>query len=196
MLSFFSSYLYQVYQIQYNKNILHYDGVTKEQFSSIFLKTDDRFSWMLHFKEQFIDSNFLKIGTQYLSELGDWNGSSKSNKKILLNFETSDPIFSLKIDSLEENNKLAFRFKGEMMLTMSESNPSFEVTFYKGGEEVKKDYQYIGNRINHLNKWEAFKKDFIPQIKNNDVDSIQIRLTKGYPITYIKNIEVQQFLER
>lgn len=196
MLSFFSSFLYQVYQIQYNKNILHYDGVTKEQFSSIFLKTDDRFSWMLHFNEQFIDSNFLKIGTQYLSELGDWNGSSKSNKKILLNFETSDPIYSIEMKNSRESKDIAFRFKGEMMLTMPQSNPSFEISFYKEGEEIKKEHQYIGNRINHLNNWENFEKDFIPQIKNNDVDSIQIRLTKGYPITYIKNIEVQQFLER
>lgn len=196
IVSCFGIYLYQVFQIQYNKNVLHYDGVTKEQFSKIFLKTDNRFSWMLHFKEQHIEGDYIKINSFHLYQLNKWSDTLKTNKEMILDFETSDPIFSLKINNSEENNKLAFRFKGEMMLTMPESNPSFEVTFYKGGEEVKKDYQYIGNRINHLNKWEAFQKDFIPGIKNNDVDSIRFQMTKGYPLTYIKNIEVQQFLKR
>jgi hypothetical protein len=196
VVSFFCSYLYQVYQIQYNKNILHYDGVTKEQFSSVFLKTDDRFSWMLHFEEQFIDSNYLKIESKYLSDLDDWTESAKLDKELVLTFETSDPMYLLKMKKSGKNKGLAFRFKGEMMLTMPQSNPSFEVTFYKAGEEIKKQFQYIGNRINNLNQWESFEKDFIPEIKENDIDSIQVRLTKGYPLTYIKNVEVQQFLER
>jgi hypothetical protein len=151
---------------------------------------------MLHFEEQYIDSNYLKIGSKYLSDLDHWTGSAKLDKELVLTFETSDPVYSLEMKKSVKNKGVAFRFKGEMMLTMPQSNPSFEVTFYKAGQEVKKQFQYLGNRINNLNQWGVFEKDFIPQIKENDIDSIQFRLTKGYPLTYIKNIEVQQFLER
>lgn len=189
-------YLYQVYQIQYNKNILHYDGVTKEEFLRIFIKTDDRFSWMLHFEEQIIDTKYDKIENYHLFKLNKWSKHFKTNQVFELNFDSYDPSFIILPNETIEKKRIAFRFKGKMRLTNQESNPEFILNFYKNGKMVKLVHQYIGNRIDHVNKWQNFEKDYIFEKPIILYDSIQVILTKGYPITYVKNIEVQQFLER
>jgi hypothetical protein len=196
VISYFGIYVYQIYQIQYNKNILHYDGVTKEQFTRVFLKTDDRFSWMLHFQEQSIGEEYKMIESYHLVMLDKWSKKLKTNQNFILNFDASDPTFMIYPCNNIENKEVAFRFKGEMLLTNQESNPEFLLTFYRQGKAKSRIHQYIGNRIDYLNKWQNFEKDLILNNEDLGFDSVQVILTKGYPLTYIKNIEVQQFLER
>lgn len=192
--SFSGIYIYQIYQIQYNKNILHYDGVTAEQFIRIFLKTDDRFSWMLHFEEQKIDRGFYKKHSFYLTGLNDWEVKMNRNE-FILDPNSADPSFTIyPIDNLKEK-RIAFKFKGYMQLTHPESNPEFYLLMYENGKEKNVIHQYIGNRIDDLNKFKYFEKDLILNKSDLDFDSIKVVLTKGAPLTHIKNIEVQQFLE-
>jgi len=142
-------YLYQVYQIQYNKNILHYDGVNKAQFSSVFMKTDDRFSWVLHLDKYSIPKDYKLVKKYYLNSLNKWGGQKVSSDELVLGFETPDPLFWIKPREVKLVGE-GFRFSGIMKLTNQESNPSFVLSFFKDGQNVNTEYQYIGNKIDNL----------------------------------------------
>ena len=152
--------------------------------------------WMLHFEEQSIGEEYKMIESYHLVKLDKWSNKLKTNQNFILNFDTSDPTFMIYPCNNVENKEVAFRFKGGMLLTNQESNPEFLLTFFKSGKEKSIIHQYIGNRIDYLNKWQNFEKDLILNNKDLGFDSVQVILTKGYPLTHVKNIEVQQFLER
>lgn len=186
----FAIYLYQTFQIQYNLNIIHYDIMTKETFWRVFLKTDNRFSWMLFFPEQQIDNKRIKSGkTVYLNPHQlTWNSRPLKKEIGILTYETVDPIISFKPDFSVRNLSIGIRFRGEMYLENQQSNPSFQIQLYKSGKLIKKSDQLIGNRIDKLNVFQPFSKDYFEKMKYNSVDSIVILMTKGVPITKIKNI--------
>lgn len=183
-------YLYQTFQIQYNLNIIHYDEMKKETFWRVFLKTDNRFSWMLFFPDQKIESRRIKSEkTIYLNPQNQkWYSSSFKNQIGDFNYETPFPILKFVPDKKWRKAFIGMRFKGEMYLENQESNPAFQVSIYKSGKMIKKTDQLIGNRIDKLNVFQSFTKDYYEKMNYNSVDSIVILMTKGEPITKIKNI--------
>ncbi len=170
-------YFYQILQIQFNRNILHYDLMTKEKFWSIFLKTDSRFSWMTHYDEYQIKGK---------------------HKKEIVSFKPTE--FTMKYDNeikIESftpkkewfNSKLGVRFKGELFLTNPESNPNLKLTYFKNGQITKQIDLFIGNKIDELNEFYPFSKDFIDTTKYKNIDSLQFYIPHGYPIVKAKNLK-------
>lgn len=177
--AFCGIYMYQIYQIQFKKNILHYDLMTKEKYWSIFMKTDDRYAWMSHFDEQVIDEKLIKSKKTI----------SFSPIFSVLTYENQSPRITYITDSLWGTSKVGIRFKGEMLLTDQQSNPSFYLEFFDEGKSIKTVDQYIGNRIDELKVYYPFSKDYIGDFKYNEFDSVRVTLTKGIPITKIKQIQ-------
>ena len=177
LFSFFVVYFYQILQFQFNRNILHYDLMTKEKFWSIFLKTEKRYNWMSHFEDFHI------------------KGTNKSQvvrfkpKEFTMTFESKDPLISIKFPSNWYSNKLGVRFQGEFFLSNPESNPSLIMFFYKKGKVIKQIDQYFGNRIDELNEFYPFSKDYIDTTHYSNIDSVQLLLTRGYPITKAKDLK-------
>ncbi len=170
-------YFYQILQIQFNKNILHYDLMTKEKFWSIFLKTDNRFCWMTHFEEYHIIGNHPKNEIKFKPNL------------YTMTFESVDPIMTFIPHKNWSGNKIGVRIDGELYLTNPESNPCFVQFLYKGGKMIKQIDQIIGNRIDGLHQFYSFSKDYIDTIRYNEIDSIQFTMTKGYPNTKVKDLK-------
>ncbi len=170
-------YFYQILQIQFNRNILHYDLMTKEKFWNIFLKTDKRYSWMSHFEEFHIEG-------KHTSQIVNFKP-----KEFIMTFETNDPVISFKPSKKWLNTKFGLRFQGELYLTNPESNPSLKISYYQKGQIIKQVDQIIGNRINELNEFYSFSKDYIDTISYKDIDSVQLLLTRGYPITKAKDLK-------
>ena len=170
-------YFYQILQIQFNKNILHYDLMTKEKFWSIFLKTDNRFCWMSHFEEYHIHGNHPTVEIKVKPELYE------------MTFESVDPIITFKPNLNWANSKLGVKVEGELLLTNPESNPCFVQYLYKEGKVIKQIDQFIGNRIDGLHEFYSFSKDYIDTIRYKEIDSIHFILTKGYPNTKVKDLK-------
>jgi hypothetical protein len=170
-------YFYQILQIQFNKNILHYDLMTKEKFWSIFLKTDNRFCWMSHFEEYHIHGNHPKEVVRVKPNLYE------------MTFESVDPVKTFKPNLHWSNSKLGVKVEGELLLTNPESNPCFIQYLFKDGKIVKQIDQIIGNRIDGLHKFYSFSKEYIDTIRYKEIDSIQFTMTKGYPNTKVKDLK-------
>lgn len=182
---------YQILQIQYNLNIIRYDNMTDENYWNVFLKTDKRFSWMLYFKEYNITKDDIQDSqTLYFnSSTFSWVKNKTSNKKCVLNYENPDPQFFFHPNSSWGQYKIGVRLTGDMMLHNQESIPSFLISFYKNGINVKNEELLIGNRIDEIEKFLPYSKDYIGNYKYSMIDSIGVALHKGIPITEVKNMK-------
>ena len=169
-------YFYQILQCQFNRNILHYDRVSKDQFWDIFLKTDKRFSWMTHFQEYEIP------------KFDDFKIIRFVKNEIQLSVDVIDPSIVFIPTEKWRNSHIGLRFEGKMYLTNPESNPSFIIQFFKEGNCIKKSELYIGNKIDDLNVFNSFTKDYVDTLSYANLDSIKLILTKGMPVTKVKNI--------
>ena len=170
-------YFYQILQIQFNKNILHYDLMTKDKFWSIFLKTDNRFCWMTHFEE-------FEIKGKHKSQVVKFQPY-----EFTMSFESKVNNLIFKPQKDWSNTHFGLRFKGELFLTNPESNTCLKLSFFKNGLVIKQVDQFVGNRINELNEYYAFSKDYIDTIRYKYIDSIKLTIPNGYPIVKAKNLK-------
>lgn len=187
-------WVYQIFQIQFNWNIIHYNDMTAKTFWQVFLQTDERFSWVLHFKEYTIDEKTkLNQKQLHLQPDREWSDSKISSREIILKSITPDPKHIFIPDSTWNETSIGIELKGQMMISNPVSNPSFIVNLYRGGNVKRKQEIYIGNTINHLHEYVDFKKTYTTSTSYQSIDSIEVIMTKGAPVTGLKNIRCTFF---
>ncbi len=194
--TFAGIYFYQILQIQYNRNILHYDIMTKESFWRIFLKTDKRFSWMLHFKEDHISSSLIIHQKTLYFDYSPIKGKRinvSQSKEIVLKQDMIDPSILFVPDSSWINSNVGIRISGEMKISNPESNPAFEIRLFKDGKSTTMSPQFIGFDIDHVDQIQKFSRDFDYKKSYSTFDFITIRLLKGAPPTTVKDLKVDFF---
>lgn len=187
-------WVYQIFQIQFNLNIIHYNTMSKETFWQIFLQTDERFSWVLHFKNYKIENN-SKLDAQkvYLQSDLTWSTKQTASQSTLLQAISPDPRCIYVPDTNWNQTSFGMELSGKMMISNAISNPSFIVNLYKNGTVKHKKEIYIGNGLDHLNEFLDFKKEYKTSIHYNSIDSIEVIITKGAPATGLKNINCTFF---
>lgn len=187
-------WVYQIFQIQFNLNIIHYNIMTKETFWQIFLKTDKRMSWVLHFKEYKINEE-EKLDLEKINLLPnfDWSKNKKSAQKIILQSTTPDPKYVFIPPKKWNNTSFGIQMKGQMLITDPVSNPSLIINFYKNGKITKNKEIYIGNRLDHLNEYLDFSREYKTNFNYRHIDSIEVIMTKGAPITGLQNVSYTFF---
>ncbi len=183
-------YLYQIFQIQYNRNILHYDQVTKEEFWEIFLKTDKRFSWMLHYEQQkILPNSIIHSKSHYLNPRTlNWGKTPFPQEIGFFKFETKDPTIIFHPEKSWGNSIIGIKLNGGLNLSNPESSPSIRVNAYKSGNLINKVELFFGYKIVKLNCYLPFEISYNEGFEYSKIDSLEVILTKGYPITKIKNI--------
>ena len=183
-------YFYQILQIQFNLNIIHYDNMSAENYWDIFLKTDKRFSWMLHFKEYTIKKETIKRSQKFYLNTSNflWSKKMPTENEYVLKYEDADPQYFFHPELSWNTSKIGVRLAGKMMLHNPESNPSFSISLYKKGILVKNEEIYVGHRIEEIDEFSTFSADYIGDYKYSMIDSIGVTLHKGIPNTEIKNM--------
>lgn len=182
-------WIYQIFQIQFKMNIIHYDVMTKETFWHIFLKTDKRMSWVLHFKEYKINEHeILDCRKINLLPNFDWVENEKSSEKIVLKSTIPDPRYIFIPDPKWDNTTFGIQLKGQMMISDPVSNPSLIINIYNQGKISDNKEIFIGNQLDHLKEYLDFKREYKANINYQSIDSVEIIMTKGAPKTGIQNI--------
>ncbi len=182
-------YLFQINQIQYYKNILHYDDMNKADYWRTFLKTDNRFSWMLHLKTDTIeDQKIINKISYFLDQQSvSWDLSFKQHQSFLnLKYEVLNPELTI---SLKKKVKYGFRFKGELEIGNQDSNPAFSLLFYKNGNEIGWKHNYAGMLIDKRDTPQKFIMDYIVEANYRNADSVRIIFSKGVPYTAVRNLQ-------
>ncbi|MBI2257566.1 MAG: hypothetical protein HYU67_01555 [Flavobacteriia bacterium] len=191
----FAIFLYQIYQIQFNKDILHYEKMNSSNFWTPFLRTSSRFCWFVYFQDSSVPknlklentkkiyyNNFRKIWFQTPQQtnfdFGKKNEDLKIFKSILL--KDYDSGIGLKVSS-------------EHIIYNPDTNPGFVYLLYKEGLVKRKKNIFIGSRIKFCNKAQKithfvfFKNLF----KQNKYDSLVVYFTKNIPPSGIKNLQIE-----
>lgn len=181
-------YFYQILQIQFNLNILHYNKMSQENFWKVFLKTDERFSWVLHFKDDHIEENKIRKSDHFYFDKFSWDKTATSNKPFTLEVDMPDVSFVYHPEPTWKNSIAGIRIQGEMKISNENSNPCFVVNYYYKGLIVKNSNLFIGNTLDELNELLPFSKDHTPKLTYSKIDSIGITMLKGAPPTTIKNL--------
>lgn len=185
-------YYYQILQYQYNNDIIKYDNMSQADYWTIFLKTDDRFSWMLAFEEYSITKEKIINQKRYNFNPSKQNWTNKNPSKDSFSLIQDDPnlSFVFHIDSNWSDFKIGIRFSSEIKITNQASNPSIIYNFYKNGSIVKKQEQYIGNKIEEVNHFQFVSIDYLNSQPCSNYDSIDVILTKGIPTTDVRKLNV------
>lgn len=184
-------YLYQTNQIQYYKNILHYDDMSKADYWRTFLKTDNRFSWMLHLKVDTIEDQQIVNKKSYFldQQLISWNLNQKEYHSFLnLKYEVVNPEITM---PLKKEVQYGFRFTGELEIGNQDSNPAFSLLFYKDGNEIGWKHNYAGMLIDKRDTPQKFMMDYIVEANYRNADSVRIVFSKGVPYTAVRNIKFE-----
>ena len=186
-------WVYQIYQIQFNKIILHYDKMDKVNFWRIFLKTDMRFSWSAEFKDEKLPKSNIQFTKTYFGDFKSKSFSSNRKKLNSINFNTNlldDPTFVV-VNDFKSNNYFGLKIGLYVSIYQPESNPNIEVFYYYNGKEIKKSNAYIGYRIPNLNNLTPVKLEFYPRLKLSEIDSFSIKIGKGIIPTKYKDFTLK-----
>lgn len=166
-------WIYQIYQIQYNKVIIHYEKMDEANFWRCFLKTDSRFAWSADFKEQ-------KFPKQNYEVIKRYKINSTISKETQLNFK-----------SLNYNNQIGIDIQYDIKINKQESNPYCYAYYFSKGRKIKKSTAFLGYRIPELNQFSKVNVKFYPNIHFNQIDSIQIVTGVKIRPSYIKNLNIK-----
>lgn len=188
-----TSWMYQVYEFQMRNNILHYDDMTYEQFSYVFMKEDLRFGWIFHLtydtlpkklSAQPIHESFYSYGKPLRPGVTEFKGDDLSDNPVV--------AFSLKKYGLDTlSSFFAAKLQANVRILTSETNPNFWILYFKGDSILKQSNIYMGPRILEVDQWTPMKFDLDPKLRCTDFDSVRIVFLEGNSITKAKNFNAQ-----
>ncbi|MCE2743368.1 MAG: hypothetical protein LW701_07360 [Fluviicola sp.] len=189
ILSILFIYVYQIFQIQYNKNIIHYDLMDKENYWRIFMKTDMRYSWCAAFKDEKLPQKRLVSSKEY--NYSPISNSFHNKEEILENQTLLDPSFTFIPNENWTDNLIGISLTGAVTLTQQESNPSIDVFYYNNGKEIKKATALLGYRVPNLNESTKFHVEFNPRLYYKNIDSIHVNIGRGVQPTWYESIQLK-----
>lgn len=189
ILSILFIYVYQIFQIQYNKNIIHYDLMDKENYWRIFMKTDMRYSWCAAFKDEKLPQKRLISSKEY--NYSPISNSFHNKEEILENQTLLDPSFTFIPNENWTDNLIGISLTGAVTLTQQESNPSIDVFYYNNGKEIKKASALLGYRVPNLDESSKFQVEFNPRLYYKNIDSIHVNIGRGVQPTSYESIQLK-----
>lgn len=164
-------YLYQVFQIQYNQNIILYSGMNKTKFWKVFLKTDGRYSWMLLYEYEKLPQKKLEEIETINYKSGKWQVKSMKEIPFLIK-ERKDEIVLI---NTGKGVSLLGSLEGEVMIYDGVNNPTIVAHYFNKGEEIYKSEQPFGNQLDKTHEFGKIRIEFNPNIPHQ-VDSVRLTL--------------------
>jgi hypothetical protein len=168
---FFCIHYQLVLSHQMRKGILHFDGLTKEQYKKVFLKKDRRFEWMFHIGPGFeIPKNAKKVEELSWSNKVQRFVPSTKAENMVLQGPYNEIIYPLPNDSTKSRY---IQITADCLLDEAMNIPKFQLFRRINGQEKEIAYSMFGMQISNLNEFSHIESSFeIPK----DLDSFYLRL--------------------
>lgn len=154
LVGFAFTHLTQTFSFQVSRNILHYDNITKKDFSDVFLQTDKRFEW-------YALINFDKVPDAY-------SITAKTTK--FKNDKLTIPVGQYS----DKSDFIAGRIKGWYKIINDKVFPSYKIVYYLK-DSVIEEFIHFGGKIPEVGKEKYLELEFYPEIEANKIDSINIQ---------------------
>lgn len=163
--------IYQIFQLQFNQNIILYSGMNQAKFWKVFMKTDARYAWMLQYNYESLPKTELVNIQSIEYKEGNWL-PKKTNDSSFIVIPTNEEFLIL------PNKKTLPQFAqldGKVKIYDQANNPTIEVIYYSKGNVIHKSEQPIGNKIDQIHSFESVHLEFNPKT-HITFDSIRFKL--------------------
>lgn len=169
----------QVFNYQFNNNIIHYDGMSWMQFKTTFLQTSERFEWYPYL-------TFNKLPDEGIEKVGS---ISFQNKAKLPNHTYS--ITHVSKD--QSDDRFAAQINGTFILHSSYGKPHFRLSYFKNDSVFHEDDIFFGAFIPDIHEKTELKLDIYPEITMNTFDSVRITLFDVREKLQVEGLELHLF---
>ncbi|MNJ86064.1 hypothetical protein D3C87_35470 [compost metagenome] len=188
-----SVHVYQVYERQYDANIIHYDYMDYPMWKKVFMREEARLCWVYYADIDTLPESATPVGLpgSFLFEGNRMKPGVIYGRKYPI---FPDKIrFHQKIESKGASGFLGTRITMDINLLLKNENPVLSAEFFKNGVSLKKKEVLVGGiPLNALN-WEKIKIDIDPGLKWQDADSITCFFYTGKDMVELKNMRMQLF---
>lgn len=159
--------MYQVYEYQMNRDILHYNRMSDKQFKQVFMKTGMRFAWWMHME---YDQFPAKSPSLHLIEpmTGVVNGTL-----FQWNYD-DDPKISVQLDT--SYVEWAGRLTGKFAIHHDDQNPNVMTRYYKGDSLVLEKQVFFGGYFPEKKKLEQIDLYFVPKLALGEYTRVELEL--------------------
>lgn len=181
-------FVYQTYQIQYNKNIISYANMNKTKFWQIFMKTDGRYGWMFDYQ---YDKLPMHHGVPIVKfEYSDGQWKTKENKQ-KVPFEISTNGNNIELKSTDSLPKFA-QLSGYVAIHDGVNNPTLNTAYYSKKNLVQLREQPFGNKIDKVGVYKKIEID-VDLTKHKNCDQVLFELKHYGKHNSYKNLSLTIF---
>ncbi|MGV3610729.1 MAG: hypothetical protein ACO1N0_07265 [Fluviicola sp.] len=196
----FTTHVYQVYEYQYKKHIIHYDYMNYPMWKHVFLKQDDRYSFMFYSKIDSIPGNSKPVGGLMGFSVGKtplqdgkiYGGGSKFLYPNRVDF--AKRLTGSEFESLTHSSDyLGLRFSMDLYIKGGGDNASIAAEYFKEGSFLGKSEFIVSSRLKSTEEWEFVTVDVAPAYRWKDIDSMRCSLILGQETIRFKNLKIRFF---
>lgn len=177
-------WMYSIYEWQFRHNILHYDRMTYEDFSHVFLKTDLRFSWGMHMEYERLP--LKKSSSKKVVEMQSADGQLTQTTRMSGDNPGDNPAMTIYREK-DLQKLFGLRLTGQFYLYSGETNPYVEATYFKNGTVSYWHQYYLGQFIPTVEKWSRVKLELYPPEHRQDFDSLHLVIQEANTYTGMKD---------
>lgn len=190
----FTAFVYQTYEFQFKKKIIHYDYMNYPMWKKVFLKEDARLYYGFYNNIDTLPSNAVPISEHMGFSLNDKPLSA--NKVYGGDPDLTYPIrfeCRKRIANTDSSAYAGARVSLDLCLNDPNEVLNLIIQYYKKGLLVKKDDVLVSSRPKDIKEWEFIEVDVTPGFRWKEVDSIQCSYLIGGKSTHFKDLKIQLF---
>lgn len=185
-------FFYQLFQFQFNKDIIHYNEMNGKYFKYVFLKTDDRYRWM-------IDYDLIREKLPDLKLKGSVNVKLRNNSKWILpqNMDTTiiqteirENVHVLNYFPKSEDSDFMGELSGWIKLNNPECNPFLSIKYFKQEILIEESIFTIGSNIDNPYQFEKFGLEINHDLKAKNCSRIELSYGTGGCTSHFKNVNL------
>lgn len=190
----FSTYVYQTYEFQFKKNIIHYDYMNYPMWKKVFLNEDPRLSFMFYSKIDTLSKESEPITSPFSFSI---KGKPLQANKIyggstsLVYPNTID--FGKKMKVRDSNSFVGLQVSMDIFLNEPGENVNFVANYFKNDSVIGKSDVIVSSRPYKIKRWEHIEVDATPNHRWKEIDSVQCLFILGGKTTRFKNLKIQFF---
>lgn len=186
--------IYQTYEFQKKKEIIHYGYMNYGMWKQSFMQTDSRFNFAFHSDIDTLPGNSVQIG----SPVGFYQG-----EEVLIpgkvygyageQFVPGRASAGKRIEVKDSNSFVGLRVTLKGYLNSGGENPVVHTDYFKDGVLVMGKDMFIGWRFDRVKTWQNISVDVIPDRRWSEVDSVKCTLMAGGKAMKFKDLQLRLF---
>lgn len=187
-------WVYQTYEFQRKKDIIHYDYVSYGMWKETFMQTDSRFNFAFYSDVDTLPAGSVEIGTP----VGFYEGEKalvpgKVYGYAGKQFVPERAVAAKRVQVKDPNAFVGLRVTFNGYLNSGVENPFMRTQYFKNGSLVMEKDMLVGWRFPHVKRWKDITVDFVPDRSWGEIDSVKCSFLMGEKALQFKDLQFHVF---